>query len=328
MGTRLNYYDRQQIDYYSRLGWNAKRIAERIGKDRTVVWRELKRNRSPHFKYDADEAQYYSERRSKITNKAKLEKDEKLKEFVFKKLNLGWSPEQISGRLKNYPPEELEGKYICPESIYQHIYSSEPHLYHKLRRAHPNRWKKFGRKKQRREIIPEKVSIHDRPKEIDKRKELGHLESDSMVGKGRSRGISVQYERVSRYTSIQPIENFSSQETKDALTATIACLPDDFVKSITFDNGSENTKHTEIRDEYNINTFFCDPYSAWQKGGVENVIGLIRQYLPKKTDLSKVPIKNLYIIEYLLNNRPRKSLNYKTPNEVLKERTEEQEMLH
>lgn len=328
MGTQLNYYDRQQIEYCFRLGLNSRRIAKRIQKDRTIVWRELKRNRSPHLPYIAKSAQYFAERRAKKTNRPKLEKDKKLKEFVIDKLNLNWSPEQIAGRLKRYPPKKLEGRYVCPESIYQYIYSHEPHLYHQLRRAHPDRWKKYGRKKQKQEIIPEKVSIHDRPKVIDERSEIGHLESDSMVGKNHKKGLSVQFERVSKYTLVQPIESFSAQETKDAIVATIANLPDNFVRSITFDNGSENTKHTEIRDEYNIDTFFCDPYKAWQKGGVENSIGLVRQYLPKKTDLTTVSLRRLYQIEYLLNSRPRKSLDFKTPKEVLEEYKRKSEMLH
>lgn len=328
MGKQLTYYDRQQIEHYNRLGWNVCRIAKRIAKDHSVISRELSRNRSPHLPYEAKVAKKIAESRAKRTNKAKLEKDENLRNYVVSKLNLDWSPEQIAGRLKEFPPIKLQGKYVCPESIYQYIYDKAPWLYHKLRRAHPDRWKKYGRKKQKHQTIPEKVSIHDRPKEVEKRVELGHLESDSMVGKNHKKGISVQFERVSKYTSIQPIENFSAQETKDAIIATLANLPDDFVKSITFDNGSENTKHTEIRDQYNIDTFFCDPYSAWQKGGVENSIGLVRQYLPKRTDLTKVPLRRLYQIEYKLNSRPRKSLNFKTPYEVMKEYKEKQESVH
>lgn len=328
MGTQLTYYDRQQIEHYFRLGWNVCRIAKRIAKDHSVVSRELQRNRSQYLPYEAKVAQKIAESRAKRTNKAKLEKDEKLKDYVIAKLNLNWSPEQIAGRLKEFPPKGMEGKYISYESIYKYIYNKEPYLYHKLRRAHPDRWKKFGRKKQKHQIIPEKVSIHDRPKVIDERKKLGHFESDSMVGRGHKKGLSVQFERVSKYTLVQPIENFSAQETKDAIVATIANLPDNFVKSITFDNGSENTKHTEIRDEYNINTFFCDPYKAWQKGGVENSIGLVRQYLPKKTDLATVSLRRLYQIEYLLNTRPRKSLDFKTPKEVLKEHIKKQESVH
>ena len=328
MGTQLSYFDRQQIEHYLRLDWHIRRIAKRIAKDHSVVSREINRNKSPHLPYKAKEAQYFAERRSRITNKAKLEKDESLRDYVVENLKADWSPEQISGRLKEFPPKGMEGKYISYESIYKYIYDKEPYLYHKLRRAHPDRWKKFGRKKQKHEIIPEKVSIHDRPKVIDERSEFGHLESDSMIGKNHKKGLSVQFERVSKYTIIQPIENFTSQETKDAIITTLADLPDNFVKSITFDNGSENTKHTEIRDEYSIDTFFCDPYCAWQKGGVENSIGLVRQYLPKRTDLTKVPLRRLYQIEYKLNTRPRKSLNFKTPKEVLKEYIKQREMVH
>jgi len=317
MGTTLTYLDRQVIEHYHRRGFKIRAIARKINKDHSVVVRELQRNRSPHLPYQAKVAQKLAENRARKTNKKKLEKDERLKDYVVEKLHLDWSPEQISGRLKRQPPVKLQGQSVSPETIYQYIYEEAPWLYHKLRKAHSDRWKKWGRKKQKRENIPEKVSIHDRPKVIEERAEFGHLESDSMVGKNHKQGLSVQFERVSKYVCLQPIENFTAEETKDAINTTIANLPDDFVKSITFDNGTENTKHTEIRDEYSIATFFCDPYSAWQKGGVENSIGLVRQYLPKKTDLATVPLRKLYWIEHQLNTRPRKALNFKTPKEAL-----------
>lgn len=318
MGTKLTYYDRQQIAFFVRLGWNAKRVSEAVGKDRTVVWRELHRNRSPHFVYDADKAQFFSERRSHKTNRRKLEKHDVLRRYVKRKLKAGWSPVQIAGRVKHHPPPSLRGLVVSHEAIYQFIYEEEPWLYHTLRRTHPVRYRKQGRRKNKLSI-PERISIHERPEEINKRETVGHLESDSMFCRGKKVGLSVQYERVTQLVRIHPIQGFSAPETKEALIHTIESLPDNFVKSITFDNGSEGAKHHELRQPYNLQTYHCDTYAAWQKGGVENMNSLLRQYLPRKTNLETITREQFYDIQETLNNRPRKKLNYQTPNELLKQ---------
>lgn len=327
MGNKLTYYDRQQIALWRRIGLNAKQIAEKIGKDRTVVWRELKRNAGFYLPYDASDAHYFAQRRAKKTNRPILEKDLDLYRYVVECLEDDWSPEQVAGRLKKHPPKHLAGKKISHETIYQFIYDKEPWLYHKLRRAHPDRQPRYQRKK-RKASTPGKVSICFRGEHINNRSELGHFESDSMLGKGRKYGLSAQYERSIQLALLNKVDNLTAEETKEALRITIESLPDSFVKSITFDNGSENAKHLEIKDDYDLQTFFCDPYKAWQKGGVENVIGLVRQYFPKGTDLTNVTKQEIYQVQEKLNNRPRKSLDFKTPNELLQEYKQNAKMLH
>lgn len=327
MGNKLTYYDRQQIDLWRRVGLNAKQIAEKIGKDRTVVWRELKRNSGCYLPYNAENAHYFAKRRASKTNKPLLEKDTILHDYVVCMLRKNWSPEQISGRIKKHPPKLLVGKKISHEAIYQYIYDKEPWLYHKLRRAHPDRQPRYSRKK-RRPFIPEKVSINVRPEIINNKSELGHFESDSMIGKGRKYGLSAQYERSIHLAQLTKIDNFTADETKEALKITVESFPDGFVKSFTFDNGLENAGHKDIKDDYKIHTYFCDPYKPWQKGGVENIIGLVRQYLPKGTDLTDITNEEIYQIQELLNNRPRKSLDFKTPNELLIEYKQNSKMLH
>jgi IS30 family transposase len=327
MGDKLTYYDRQQIALWDRVGLNAKRIAEKIGKDRTVVWRELKRNAGCYMPYNADKAHYFASRRAKKTNRPILDKDPVLHKYVVAKLGEDWSPEQIAGRIKNHPPKHLIGKKISYEAIYQFIYDKEPWLYHKLRRAHPDRQPRYQRKK-RGVFIPDKVPIGLRPDEINDCLELGHFESDSMVGRGHKCGLSTQYERSIHLARLNKINNFTAYETKEALKMTVESLPDGFVKSFTFDNGSENANHKEVKDEYSLRTYFCDPYRPWQKGGVENIIGLIRQYFPKGTDLTSVTREQIFQIQENLNNRPRKSLDFKTPNELLIEYKQNSKMLH
>lgn len=315
---RLTQFDREQIEYYFRLGMSGRAIAKQIGRHHSVVERELARNRSPHFAYEASKAIYFSSRRAKKTNKRKLLKSEALREYVTARLTEGWSPEQIAGRLKVAPPEGLERLTVSHEAIYQFIYEEEPWLYHKLRRKQPVRYRKRGRRKNKTSI-PERVSIHERPEVVNERLEVGHLESDTMLCKGRKVAVSVQYERKIQLVRVHKVQGFNATETKEALKQTIESLPDQFVQSITFDNGTEGAKHTEIRKEYEVATYFCDTYAAWQKGGVENVNGLLRQYLPRKTNLEHVTREQLHEIQERLNNRPRKKLNYRTPNELLQE---------
>jgi IS30 family transposase len=281
-----------------------------------VVSRELRRNRSPHFVYEANKAGYFSSRRAGRTNKRKLLKSTSLREYVVSKLRLGWSPEQISGRIKTEKPEELAGLVISYEAIYQFIYQEEPWLYHQLRRKKPVRRYQKNRQPQRLQI-PERVSIHARPEWINNRSQIGHLESDTVVGRGHKGYLSVQYERATQLVRLSRLRGLQAKETMEALEQTIESLPAGFVQSITFDNGNENVRHTEIKRAYNILTFFCDIAAPYQKGGVENANGLLRQYFPKWRDLSTVTDQEAYIVQERINNRPRKKLNYQTPNEML-----------
>ncbi len=315
---KLTKYDREQIEHYLRLKLSGRAIAKKMGRHHSVIERELSRNRSPHFAYDATKADYFSSRRAKKTNKRKLEKNEKLLEYVYYGLAQDWSPEQIAGRLKTDPPPKLKGETISYEAIYQFIYEVEPWLYHKLRYKRYDRQKHFSRKT-RKVSIPEKVSIHERPEVINERKEIGHFETDTMSCKGKKEALSVQYERAIQLVRMNKIQGFNAEETKEALKQTIWSLPDNFVKSLTFDNGGEGAKHHELKKEYNLQTYFCDAYAAWQKGGVENMNGLLRQYLSRKINLEQVSYDQIYWIQERLNNRPRKGLNFKTPNEKLKE---------
>ena len=140
-----------------------------------------------------------------------------------------------------------------------------------------------------------------------------------MICKGKKEVLSVQYERMIQLVRIHKILGFSAPITLEAQKQTIESLPDNFVKTMTFDNGIEGAKHYQLQETYGIQTYFCDTYSAWQKGGVENMNKLLRQYLSRKTNLATVSEAEIYDIQELLNNRPRKGLNYQTPNEKLLE---------
>lgn len=321
MSNLLTFYDRQRIEYYlhfKRL--SLRKIAKFIGRNHTVVIREVKRNKPQLFPYNAELAQKAADRRSHFTNKRKLDKDESLKDYVRARLeNDDWSPQQIAGRLKKYPPLELKRKSVCLETIYQYIYhqaDGEERWFPYLKRAKRHRQKRYSRKPQKLSI-PDRVSIHQREEVVNHKLRYGDWESDTLSFSRQKPALSVQYERKAMLARIHKLADKGAEETTEAITKTLDDFPGYFNKSMTFDNGGEGARHQELKETFNIQTYFCDPYKSWQKGGVENINGLLRRYLPKKTNLAKIENERILIIQELLNNRPRKSLNYLTPNEVI-----------
>lgn len=318
-GREITLYERERIETYLRMKKKKVWIAKRLNRDYSIIKREIKRNSGSYSPYTAINAEYYAARRKKKTNKKKLEKWENnnLKNYVEERLNAGWSPEEIAGRLKKYTPKKISGcrdKTISYESIYEYIYNGEGRygaLYKNLRRKQHTRQRKFSRK-QRTVLIKNRISIHKRKKIVAKRKRFGDWETDSIIFSGESI-LSVQLERKSRLCRIRKCENKSALASEKAVRTSIASLPKNLWLTITRDNGLENALHYETE----IHSYFCDSYKSWQKGGVENLNGLIREYLPKKSNLDPVSNKEIYLIQERLNNRPRKSLDYLTPNEVI-----------
>lgn len=314
----LTFEDRQKIERYLAFKFKKREIGRRLGRDPRVIRRELASNTPSGKPYTAASAQARARKLASKTNCRKLEADRDLHDYVLAKLRQGFSPEEIAGRLKHSPPVKLQGHYVNHESIYQYIYEGEGRwegLFHLLRRKQPKRRKQCGRKAQK-VLIPQRISIHERPEVINARQRFGDWETDTIQFTKQKGGVSVQYERKAMLARIHKLASRTSEETESAIRQTAESIVPEFFKSLTWDNGGEGVCHIKIRDDYNIPTYFCDPYSSWQKGGVENLNGLLREYLPRSTDLSKLTEKQLYTIQERLNNRPRKKLNYLTPNEV------------
>lgn len=311
----LTYYDRKIIEKLLKQKLSYRAIGRAMGRSHTTIGDEIKLN-SGQLGYSADRAQQYHEKRQlRKGNKKKLDINYKLLEYVIEQLKEDWSPEEISGRLKKFPNKDIG--YVCHETIYEYIYSIEGirlKLYLLLRRYKPKRTKWHSRKK-RSINIPERTSIHARSDEINERAEFGHWETDSMIFSQQKGILSVQVERKSRLVRIHKCPNKTSIETLEAIIRTIDSVPLKYFLSLTFDNGSENVKHIEIRDNFDIETYFCDPYCSWQKGLVENTNMFIRQYLPKNAPIDSIADERIYEIQERLNNRPRKCLGYMTPNE-------------
>lgn len=328
MQKRLTLTDRLWIDFLLKLkrGWTLRELGKVLKRDHSVIRKELARNCVSGRPYDAWIAQRLADKRQQDKVGLKLDQDPKLREWIVDHLRADWSPEQIAGRLKTYPPPHLKGKTVCHETVYQFIYHDETkhlNLYTYLRRRQPKRRLRGTRRSRDNVQIKERTSIHDRPEEIARRVMIGHWEADQMVGKRFTKSVlTVFTERKTGFTKLKKVPNPSAQENVEALISVIESLPADHsstVKSITFDNGSENAHHYHLKTFFeNLQTYFCDPYKPYQKGTVENIVGLIRQFIPKGEDLNTYTNEEIQEIEDKLNHRPRKRHNFQTALEVFK----------
>lgn len=304
---------------YLRMGKRKTWIARKLGRDSSVIKREILRNSGEHLPYTASSAQSISDRNAKKTNKRKLEKTAyvKLKELVEKNLSEGYSPEQIAGELREHPPDDVEGS-VCMETIYQYVYVGEGRmggLYKKLRRKQKVRQKRCDRKPQKSRI-PSRIPIEERPQEIGERIRYGDWETDSVIFPGQQSVLSVQVERKMRLCRLKKVSNKTAREHERSIQEHLSVLPASLRRSITRDNGTENVLHQETETLLNIPSYFCDTYSSWQKGGGENMNGLIREYLPRSCHFDSMSKRMIFEIQERLNNRPRKCLQYQKPNEI------------
>ena len=306
-------------------GKSNKWIAGELGRSVSTIGREIKRNSIPRFDlygmlvwvYEPLHAHNKTlNRRQRAYNAKHPLKNPKIFSYAICKLRMGWSPEQISGRLREKHPGD-KSWHICHETIYRFIYSVKQRdkmYWEYLRRKQKRRIKKGGRKSQRVRI-PDRASIHERPEEVEERKIPGHWEGDSVVGKNHRNGLHTEYERTTSIIRFEKINSVNSNETVKAMRKIFNPIPKHLKKTITLDNGSEMTGHKRV----GIKTYFADPYSPWQRGGNENANMWIRYYFPKGTDFSKITDKELKEVEWELNNRPRKRLGFKKPIEVWEE---------
>ncbi len=311
--SHLNKTERTLIKDWKNQGISLRDIGCRLNRSHTTISRELRRNLWCGRHYYIRGTQELYERRLKQRAQRFRLKTQSIRCFVHRKLNIGWTPELIAGRLREFDSY----KYVCHESIYQYIYIEAPELIECLARKHRKRRTK-NPYRSTVEHIKNRVSIDVRPVEVDERETVGHWESDSMVGGDRKSGLNVIIERATRLVNISLVKNKTSRATKTVIIRRLSKHPDKLVKSITYDNGSENVLHQEINAKLGVQSFFCKPYHSWEKGSVEQVNGLIRRYLPKGTNFNNVTTTEINRIEKRLNNRPRKCLNYQTPYEMFR----------
>jgi len=308
--TQLTAAARGAIEMLLKENYTQKEIANKLGVHRSTVSREIDKRRTPNG-YFAEVAQLHRQRLQKKSRKKKKFAYSKRQKYICSKLQFGWSPEQIAGRLKLDDP----ALYVCKETIYQFLYSDpwakEEKLYQYLRYGRKKRRKQTGRSVYRSKI-PNKVSIHQRPDIVEQRIEYGHCESDSVLYPNKM-AINTINELVTGRVAFTILERRTARLTADALINNIYKLG---LKSLSVDNGIEFFHHQYVTETTGIPIYFADPYSSWQRGANENVNMLLRGYLPKRTDIQDLEQPELDDIAYELNNRPRKRLGYRTPDEV------------
>ncbi|HSW97600.1 MAG TPA: IS30 family transposase [Candidatus Saccharimonadales bacterium] len=313
--THLTLQERELLFALTWQKVSLREIGKRLKRSHSTLSRELQRNREYAKLYMPSVAQYYAEQRLQQQRSLARLKSQVIYDYVVEKLKLKWSPETIAGRL----PIDHPGMTIHHESIYRFIYWDNGkglHLWKYLPLARKKRMKKFGRKVIHSKTIPDGISIDHRPKEVQKREIVGHWETDNVIGKHTdTTAISTTVERVTRYTILAKLKKKTAQEKSNSVVNRLLYFPKHVKRSITTDNGFENTKHKEISTRLNIPMYFCHPYSSWEKGTVENMNGRIRRFIPKGKSLDRFSDKDIAAIEYQLNNTPRKCLGYKTPEE-------------
>lgn len=309
----LSREERYTISILKSKGESCSTISDILRRDVSTIRRELKRNATSTGGYRYDEAHKKASARSSNATCRSSKICEFSWNFAEKQLiDEQWSPEQISGELK-----ERGMATISHETIYLRIYQDRKnqgelhkHLRHKVKS-----YKDRSLKTEKRGQIANQTSIELRPPEVDQRLGIGHWEIDTMIGKPSGHVLVTMVERYSRYTLIARAENKSADAVSFALLRRLAPIRDK-VETLTYDNGKEFAKHLFIDDILESQGYFAHPYSSWERGLNENTNGLIRQYFPKQTDFGKISKEDIAIVEAKLNSRPRKCLDRKTPNDT------------
>jgi len=291
-----------------------RQIGEHLGRDAGTISRELSRNVSSTGEYKPHLAQrYYQSRRADSKEPYRLEEDQRLRRYVTDKLKRYWSPEQISGRARMY--NEI---YVNPVTIYSWIRRDKAvggELWKYLRQSHRRRRKRYG-SQERRGQMPGRRMIDKRPKVVNERKRVGDWESDTLEGRKSAGLLATHVERKGRYTIAIKLDDKSADTVTQSTLETMKKLPPEKVKTMTFDNGKEFAGFKELEHGLGMRSYFAHPYHSWERGTNENTNGLLRQFFPKGVDFDRISQSDVDRAAELLNNRPRKCLNYRTPTEV------------
>jgi len=299
--THLTREERYQIYVLKKAGHKQSEIAKLLNRSGSTISRELSRNRGGRG-YRPKQAQAKAEDRRAI-NARRVDDD--VWQVAQEKLLMHWSPEQISGHVN-----------ISPETVYQRIYADKQSggLLWKNLRCQKKRRKRYG-KIERRGQIPNRLFIEDRPAIVDERKRIGDWEADTIIGKNHRQAIVSIVERKTGLTLIKKVERKTAKAVSQAMIHLLKPYKNK-VRTITSDNGREFAGHEDIAKELKADFYFAHPYASWERGTNENTNGLIRQYFPKNRDFTTITQKEINFAMERLNNRPRKRLGYRTPNQV------------
>jgi IS30 family transposase len=316
MAGHLTLEEREIIAHEQRAGKMQTQIADRLGRSKSTISRELRRNRSRNGYWAVAADRKARRRRSERPWVAKMQRPE-VRRYVRDRLRRRWSPDQIAGRAHSDFPRDWR-RWISPQTIYDWIGGEEAagkHWRRYLRRMGRKRpeWEKGGR-------ICAGTSIEGRPAVVDRRGRFGDWEGDTIVGANRRGGAVTLVERKSGYLLLGKVPTLQAATVRQIAAELYRTTPPKLRKTLTLDNGKEFAEHERLTEEAALKIYFAKPYCAWQRGTNENTNGLVRQFFPKGTDLVGIPNHRFTKVQQLLNDRPRKRLGYRTPNEVLASR--------
>lgn len=316
--AHLNARERVSLFYLHQSGFSLREIGRRLNRSHTTISRELERNDRISGCYCDRAAQASAETRKAVPRHHRRQTNTQLFAYVTDKLELGWSPEIISNRLAKDYPYRVKKMRVSPETIYQWIFKEAEQggtLYTHLVRSHKKR-RKQRRYGSLRGHIVNRTDISERPKIVDKRRRYGDWEGDTMVGHKHQGRLVTHVERKSRYLLASKAIDGTAKAFNQVSLKLFKQVPARFRKTLTLDNGSENSAFQQIEKTLSFRVYFARPYSSWERGTNENTNGLIRRYFPKGTNFLNVDETVLQKVVNILNNRPRKCLNYQTPFEV------------
>ena len=312
----LNLQERELLSILRAEGKSIREIAQILKRSPSTLSRELKRNAPEINKsyYLAHRAHQRSKFRNQFCRTQARLKNPKVWKLVRRKLKDDWSPEIISGWLKDQHPE----LFTSHETIYQWIYRHERQWIKKLVRSHRKRLPRGHSHRHKKLHVPERISIKERPKSILARRCIGHWEADTMISRQSPQALQVIVERKSRYCTLTKLDRKISRHMSVALNRRLSHYPVQVRRTITYDNGPENHEHMRTNRILGTRSYFCEPFHSYERGTVENTIGLVRRFFPKKTDFGKLSKNKIQKVERWLNHRPRKCLGFKTSADIFK----------
>jgi IS30 family transposase len=318
----LSRLERQRIATLRSHGLGVREIARRLDRSPSTVSRELRRNLAPHDRegYDAELAHARARQRAQRPRPPRIAGDRQLRQEVQAKLELEWSPEQIAAHLRQTFPDR-PGWHVCHETIYQALYRGTSGLSRQLtRRLRTGRTLRKRRRSSQRQVrfVAPAVLIDHRPEIVEVRGRVGDWEGDLIVGPSSRSAIGTLVDRASRYVKLIHLpDGHSAEQLHTALSAVLNELPEVLRWTLTWDQGSEMAHHHLLADRFREGVFFAHPASPWQRPTNENTNGLLRQYFPKGTNLAVHDPDVPRAVEDRLNHRPRKTLNWSTPADIL-----------
>lgn len=311
----LTIDEREQLVVRQAQGWSLRRIARELHRDPATLSREVRRNAPPvnTAYYRAVPANARATARARETHAYPRLRDRRLRAYARRMLPRGWSPERIAGRWAC-----LGHARISPEAIYQWVYADARDLIPCLVRHHRRRWPRGRRHTHRARHIPARVPVAVRPAAVAARRQAGHWEVDTLTSRQSPAALLVVSERVTRGTRIRRLRARTASAVVTGVTQALRALPPGLRRTLTYDNGSENTEHQAINARLGTHSYFCAPYHSWEKGLVEHMNGLLRRRFPKRTNFATLTTREIRAAERWLNGLPMKCLQFHTPAEAFR----------